>query len=103
MPKRSLNWQLVPPLAALVLLAVIVLGWIALRGYENTLTGSLRANLEGRAQYLDSELGPEIPIEPDDFSRRAKRLADATGMRVSMLLADGDVIFDTRNREDGLP
>jgi two-component system phosphate regulon sensor histidine kinase PhoR len=100
MPKRRLLWHLFPSYAALVAATTLVLGWAALRLQESSLMEAARQQLVWQIDFLDSQLGPDIPPERQDFARIVRQLDQATGTRITMLLADGAVDVDSRSRPE---
>ncbi len=54
----------------------------------------------GRADFLDSQLGPEIPADRSDFNRLVRRLDESSGVRVTLIMPDGRVDIDSRGRPE---
>ncbi len=102
MPKRRLLWHLFPSFAALVLVAVLGVGWLALNQIEQSWLKSTRAELAALADFLDRQLGPEIPADRTEFARMCRRVQQTSGVRVTLLMPDGSVDFDSQNRPEEL-
>ena len=100
MPKRRLVWQLFLPFGLLVLVAALSFGWVALSILDHSLLESTRNDLAGWADFLDGRLGPGIPEDPREFERLTRRLDETLGLRVTLLLPDGQVAADSRGRPD---
>jgi two-component system phosphate regulon sensor histidine kinase PhoR len=98
MPKRRLLWHLFPSYAAITLVAVLGVGWTALRQFEQSSLAALREELRAGADFLDGQLGPEIPDDRTAFARLGGRYQQASGIRVALILRDGTVDFDSQNR-----
>ena len=58
--------------------------------------------MQARADFLDQQLGPEIPDDRADFARLCRRYDQASGIRITLLLPDGKVDFDSQNRPEEL-
>lgn len=100
MPKRRLFWQFLAYFALAGLSAVALATWIAMRVVETTTLEARRTDLQSRARFLIGQLD-EIPAS-SSFARLARRYDQATGIRVSVLLADGKVDFDSQDRAQEL-
>ncbi len=100
MPKRRLFWQFLAYFALAGLSAVALATWIAMGVVETTTLEARRADLQSRARFLIGQLD-EIPAS-SSFARLARRYDQATGIRVSVLLADGKVDFDSQDRAQEL-
>ena len=62
MPRRRLVWRLFPSYALVALAALFAAGWMAVAQLESSSLNSVRADLQARADFLDSQLGAEIPV-----------------------------------------
>ncbi len=102
MPKRHLLWHLFPSFAAAVVVAVLGVGWLALNQLEQSWLKSTRAELAALADFLDQQLGPEVPDDRLDFARICRRVQQTSGVRVTLLMPDGSVDFDSQNRPEEL-
>ena len=100
MPKRRLLWHLFPSYGLLVAAAALLLGWAAVRVMENALLDATRNELTALADFLDAQLGPDVPPERADFARLARRLDEATRVRITLLMPDGRVDSDSRGRPE---
>ena len=100
MPKRRLMWHLFPSFGLLVVAAGLLFGWAALRVLQTSLLESARAELVSLADFLDTQLGPEVPADRQEFARLARRLDSATGVRITLLMPDGNVDSDSRGRPE---
>ena len=97
MSNRRLLSHLLPSYGAIAALAVLFVGWVALRQAEQSGLSEIRSELRAAADFLDQQLGPEIPADRREFARLCRQFDQATGTRVTLLLADGKVDFDTDN------
>jgi two-component system phosphate regulon sensor histidine kinase PhoR len=102
MPKRSLLWHLLPSYGLVTLAAVLGIGWVALRQFEVSYLDATRVDLQARADFLNQQLGPEIPDDRADFARLCRRYDLGSGIRITLLLANGKVDSDSRNRPEEL-
>ena len=100
MPKRRLLWHVFPSYALVVVAAALGFGWAALVVLENSFLDATRAQLEGLADFLDGQLGPDIPQDREAFARLTRRLDEACGVRITLLLDDGRVDTDSRGRPE---
>ncbi len=102
MPKRRLLWHLFPSYAAIVLAAVLGVGWLATRQVEQSWLSAKREELRALADFLDRRLGAEIPDDRSEFARLCRVYQRSTGVRISLLMPEGAVDFDSQNRPDEL-
>jgi len=100
MPKRRLWWQLYPSYLLVVAAALVLFGWLGLRVVESRLHDQMRDDLLGQADFLNSQLGPDIPTDRAAFARLARRLDEARNVRVTLILPDGRVDSDSRSRPE---
>jgi hypothetical protein len=61
MPKRRLLWHIFPSYGLLVATAALGFGWAALVILENSFLEATRADLRALADFLDGQLGSDIP------------------------------------------
>jgi two-component system, OmpR family, phosphate regulon sensor histidine kinase PhoR len=102
MPRRPLLWHLFPSYALVALAAMIGAGWVAVVQFENSYLNTTRADLLARADFLDSQLGPEISEDRRDFCRFFRRYHQASGIRVALILPSGKVECDSEGRPEEL-
>src|SRR4051794_3808546 len=102
MPKRRLLWHLVLSYAIVALAALFAGGWVAVVQLENSLLNATRADLLARADFLDQQLGPEIPADRRDFCRLCRRYDQASRIRIALLLPNGKVDCDSQDRPEEL-
>jgi two-component system phosphate regulon sensor histidine kinase PhoR len=100
MPKRPLWWRVLPSYGLVVAAAALTIGWAALAVLERTFLEAMRAHLQSTADFLDGQLGPDIPSDRAEFARLARRLDEFHGVRITLLLADGSVDSDSRGRPE---
>jgi len=100
MPKRGLLWHLLPSYGLVVAAAALAFGWAAARVLENDLLQAASTDLDERADFLDAQLGPEIPQDRQAFAQVARRLDETSGVRVTLVLPGGKVDTDSRGRPD---
>ncbi|HTQ39145.1 MAG TPA: ATP-binding protein [Pirellulales bacterium] len=91
----------------LCLAALLVFGWWAAQSFNSALTRSTWTELEAAANLAATELGPllggEIPETAMGQSKAAEavaRIAQTTSTRITVVLADGQVLLDSDPRED---
>jgi two-component system phosphate regulon sensor histidine kinase PhoR len=100
MSKRRLLWHLFPSYGLLVAAAALLLGWAGVRALERALLEDTRHDLLSRADFLDSQLGPDIPEDRASFARLTRQIDQNSGIRITFLLADGKVDSDSRSRPE---
>ncbi len=100
MPKRRLLWQLFPSYVLLVVAAALLFGWAALRLFERGFLEETRSELLGRADFLNAQLGPDVPPDRTAFNRMARRLDESSDVRITLILPDGRVDADSRGRPE---
>jgi two-component system phosphate regulon sensor histidine kinase PhoR len=102
MPKRRLLWRLFPSFAAVALVSVLGVGWLALKQVEDAWLRSTRTELAAQADFLDRHLGPEVPADRGEFARTCRFVQQTSGIRVTLLMPDGSVDFDSQYRPEEL-
>jgi two-component system, OmpR family, phosphate regulon sensor histidine kinase PhoR len=102
MPKRRLLWHVFPSYAVIALVAAFGVGWTALVQFEQSYLRATRADLAAVADFLDQQLGPEIPADRRDFARLCRNYEQASGIRVTLVRPDGSVDFDSHARPEEL-
>jgi two-component system phosphate regulon sensor histidine kinase PhoR len=102
MPKRRLLWHLFPSYAAITLIAILGVGWTALRLFEQSSLAAARNELRSLAEFLDLQLGPEVPEDRHQFAQLCRRLQQARGVRIALLAPPDRVDFDSANRPEEL-
>lgn len=100
MPKRRLLWHLFPSYSLLVAAAALLLGWAAVHVLDSSLLDATRTDLLSRADFLDARLEPDIPDDRTAFARLTRQVDQASGIRVTLLRADGAVDSDSRGRPE---
>lgn len=100
MPKRRLVWHLFPAFGLLAVAATVLLGWAGLHVLEASLIDTSRQELASQADYLDSLLGPDVPMDRTEFGRQLRWLEQADGVRTTLILASGKVDRDSRSRPE---
>jgi len=96
MPKRRLWWQILAYLAMAALGALALGAWLALGSVESSSFDAARADLAARARFLIGQIDQVPP--GSEFTRLARRYDRATGIRVSLVMPDGKVDFDSQDR-----
>ncbi|MGD9720016.1 MAG: two-component system histidine kinase PnpS [Pirellulales bacterium] len=102
MPRRRLLWHLLPSYAAIVLAAVIGIGWMTLRQIEQSWMRATRGDLDGLARFLEQHLASDLPGADGEFATLCRQLQSAGGPRISLLLPNGSVRIDSQNQPDEL-
>jgi two-component system phosphate regulon sensor histidine kinase PhoR len=102
MPKRRLLWHVLPSYGLVVAAAAVCLGWAALVVLERAFVEATRAQLRATADFLDGQLGPDVPADRQAFARLTRRLDEFHGVRITLVLADGSLDFDSRGRPEDL-
>ncbi|HYO24617.1 MAG TPA: ATP-binding protein [Lacipirellulaceae bacterium] len=94
--RGALFWRLLASFAALSLTAVLLLTAIFSRAYEDLLTRDLDARLQSAVGVASQLLATQWPGRPDrELQGRIRRVGDATGVRVTVIDADGTVLADS--------
>ena len=81
---------------------MLSLGWMALGRFEQALLDQTRADLTARADFLDQQLGAEIPASFDDFAALCRRFGRASDVRIMLLSPRGSVECDSSDRPEEL-
>ncbi len=100
MPQRRLVWHLFPAFGLLALGSTLLLGWAGMLVLGDSLHDAMRVELVGQADFLNSLLGPEVPLDRAQFGRQMRWLEQSSGARVTLLLANGRVDRDSRGRPE---
>ena len=100
MLNRRLQWHLFPYFALLIVAAALGFGWVAWRIVEYSLLEAAAEDLESRAALLDQRLGLTFAAGNADFAELARTLDQTSGVRVTLLLASGQVDADSRGRPE---
>lgn len=62
----------------------------------------MRDDLASAAEFLDAQLGPEIPADRAAFAGLCRGYQQFTRVRISLLRPDGSVDFDSLGRPEEL-
>ncbi len=100
MPKRRLLWYLFPSYAAIAFGASLAVGWLAVSRFEQQGLDSARRELTVLAEFLNSQLGPEIAENREAFARLCRNYQQSSGVRIVLLSAASKIEFDSRNRPE---
>jgi two-component system phosphate regulon sensor histidine kinase PhoR len=100
----SVRLRLAAALVSLVLVVAIVFGVVAYRGIADRARARLSDTLESNARLAAELLGP-IPFDPAhrvETLQRTGSIGRATGMRVTLIDAQGSVVADSEVSPEGL-
>jgi len=92
---KSLLWRIGLILIGSQLAIVAVLGWIALAGVRDFHYGQVRDELRRIEGLLAGTYGSTALASPDDLATMVTRDGAQTGVRITLILADGTVIADS--------
>lgn len=82
--------------ACVILLTVVMVGLLVFQQYRRTLGGQLESGLRDQCVALADLARPDKVNGGLEGARdRSRRVADATGRRVTLIQTDGTVLFDT--------
>ncbi len=96
MAKKRLLWQLYPAYLAIALSVLAAMGWYAAHSLETSLAEAANRRLLAAAQAVDDAIGPKGPAAaPDRWRPLARAAAEASGVRINVIVPSGDVDFDS--------
>src|ERR1700761_7448449 len=95
MTRKRLVRQLLVIHLAIVAVALIASGWFASRWIEESDTRGQLNRLETTARLLASRTSPEFADSLAVLQGPAQQAAPATGIRITLVQADGRPLFDT--------
>ncbi len=92
--------RLVPHLAVRVwivaLVALVIFGWLAAQAFDRALSNATWSELEAAANLAAAEAAPKLTADPPALPDEALvRMSQNTRMRITVILPDGRVIFDS--------
>jgi two-component system phosphate regulon sensor histidine kinase PhoR len=77
-------------------IALMALGWFAAQTFDRSLSNSTWTELEAAANLAAAECAPEVAAN-EPAGEAAQRIGQSTRTRVTLIAADGRVLFDTRD------
>ncbi len=94
--------RLVPQLAVrfwiLALVALVIFGWLAAQAFDRALSQSSWAELEAAANLAAAEAAPKLAADSHAVPvEELTRVSQNTRTRLTMVLPDGHVVFDSRD------
>jgi two-component system phosphate regulon sensor histidine kinase PhoR len=95
MARKRLIWQISPPFLLIILLALLTATWVFNRAFESFYIQETRNDLVARAQLLIPQLKGFMDRQSAaELDTLIKSLGSRTGTRLTVLLADGQVMAD---------
>lgn len=96
MSSLSLFWKLLIAIAAVSLVAVVAFGLILSDRLQDQIVRQVDRRLHDSAQTLQSEFSEQATFEPSEaLQQRLRRLSEETGIRYTLIAADGAVLADS--------
>lgn len=90
-------WKLYAGYAVVILIAAVLVGALAVRGFERDLTGQIQTSLRSEALLLHDIALPYVDAPPDSaFQHRVWALGSRADTRLTVIGADGRVLADSR-------
>ncbi|HEU4365221.1 MAG TPA: ATP-binding protein [Candidatus Krumholzibacteria bacterium] len=90
-------WKLYAGYAVVILITAVLVGVLAVRGFERDLTGQIESSLHSEALLLQDIALPYVDAPPDSaFQHRVWALGSRADTRLTVIGADGLVLADSR-------
>lgn len=90
-------WKLYAGYAVVILITAVLVGVLAVRGFERDLTGQIESSLHSEALLLHDIALPYVDAPPDSaFQHRVWALGSRADTRLTVIGADGRVLADSR-------
>ncbi|MBN2431228.1 MAG: PAS domain-containing protein [Acidobacteria bacterium] len=93
-------WRIFPAFLIITALALFVLAWFASRSFRDSYLDRTTQQLDTVARMVENELA-DTPIEPQHppvFDEFCRSFASGTDVRITLILASGEVIGDSREK-----
>jgi len=91
-------WRIFPAFLMITALALLTLAWYASRSFRESYLDRTALQLDTVARIVENELAgtPIEPLHPPVFDEFCRSLARGTEVRITLILASGEVIGDSR-------
>src|SRR5512138_1626804 len=98
MRRTRLIWQVFPALLAIAALSITALTWYATGFARRVYVEQRTADLESGARMAESQFSglPDV-MDPSRVESLCRELGAAGGMRLTVILPDGEVLCDSSN------
>jgi len=94
--RRRLVWQLYPPIAATLIIALFAVGFFGTRTFRASYLEDMAASLLARARLVERVVPSRLPAVPGGaLDQQVKRLGDISSARITVIRADGLVLADS--------
>jgi two-component system phosphate regulon sensor histidine kinase PhoR len=96
MAKKRLLWQLYLPYLIITILALVLLSWYASHSFRWFYYDEIARDLESRTQLAGQQIFPALSQKSfDEVDHLCKLLGQTAGIRLTMILPDGQVVGDS--------
>ena len=96
MAKRRLLWQLYLPYLVITILALVLLSWYASYSFRWFYYDEVARDLKSRTQLAGQQILPVVSQKSfDEVDHLCKLLGQTAGIRLTMILPDGQVVGDS--------
>ncbi|MBI2823901.1 MAG: PAS domain-containing protein [Planctomycetia bacterium] len=96
MARKRLWWHLYPSYLAVALPTLVAALWYAAHAQEAAYLASLAERLDRAAHAVDAQIGPTVAeADADRLNAACAKIADASGVDLAVLLANGRVLCRT--------
>jgi two-component system phosphate regulon sensor histidine kinase PhoR len=96
MAKKRLLWQLYPSYLIITILALVLVGWYASYSLRSFYYEEVAQDLKSRTQLTIREVSVALSRKDyDEVDRLCKTLGGSADMRLTVILADGQVVGDS--------
>jgi two-component system phosphate regulon sensor histidine kinase PhoR len=101
--KRRLLWQIFPSYLLITFAALCGAGWFASSSLHQFYDGLVSENLTNEASWLGHEVGPRFRRDnAAELKQLCDRFAKASNSRVTLILPDGEVVYDSSESPERL-
>ncbi len=96
MRRRRLLWHLLPSYLLVALVTLLAVGWFAYSTFNASLREQALGDLAAKARLVEQRVRDKLaPAEREALARECRALAGTTGSRLTIILLDGEVLWDT--------
>ena len=96
-------WKLYAGYAVVILITAVLIGVLAVRGFERDLTGQIQSSLHSEALLLHDIALPYVDAPPDSaFQHRVWALGARADTRLTVIAANGRVLADSREEPSAM-
>ncbi len=101
MAKRRLLWQLYLPYLIITILALVLLSWYASYSFRWFYYDEVARDLKSRTQLAGRQILPVVSQKSfDEVDHLCKLLGQTAGIRLTMILPDGQIVGDSDQQPD---